>query len=138
MFYALNWLVVFSLLSLWSLAAWAFHAFVVWTVANAGVLAGGVGAIDTLRVPVWLAPWVPAELAPALNSTFAALAPSIEAGLGSAPALAGGLSMAVWVVWGIGSVTLILLGFFATGLITLVRRRLGASAGTARNLAAAR
>jgi hypothetical protein len=30
MFHALNWLVVFSLLALWSLAAWAFHALGVW------------------------------------------------------------------------------------------------------------
>jgi len=138
MFYALNWFVVFSLLSLWSLGAWAFHAIAAWTIANAGVLAGGVGSIAALQVPVWLAPWVPPELTPALNSMIAALAPSIEAVLGWAPSLAGGLSIAVWMVWGIGSVLLILLGFFATGLIAVLRRRARASAFPSRNLAAAR
>jgi hypothetical protein len=62
MFYAIGWFLVFSLLALWSLAAWAFHAVTAWTVSNAGVLAGASWATEGLRVPDWLAPWVPPEL----------------------------------------------------------------------------
>jgi hypothetical protein len=138
MFYALNWFVVFCLISLWSLAAWAFHAIATWTIANAGVLAGGVGSIEALQMPVWLAPWVPPEFAPVFSAVVAAMAPSIEAMLGWAPTLAGGLSTAVWIVWGVGSFLLILLGVFATGLIAVLRRRLGTPARHSSNLAPVR
>ena len=123
MFYALGWFVVFSLLALWSFTAWAFHSITAWAISNAGVLAGGSGVTQSVRMPDWLAPWVPPELALALDSMASALTPTIEAVLGWAPALEGGLSVAVWVVWGIGSVLLVVLGFLATGLIAMLRRR---------------
>jgi hypothetical protein len=52
-----------------------------------------------------------------------ALAPAIETLLAWAPALQGGLSVAVWLVWGLGSILLVALGFLATGLIATLRRR---------------
>jgi hypothetical protein len=137
MFYAFSWFVVFSLLALWSLAAWAFHSIAAWTVSNAGVLAGGAGATEGLRMPDWLAPWVPPEFAPALKSMVSAFTPAIEAMLGWAPALAGGLSTAVWVVWAIGSVLLVVLGFVASGLIAVLRRRASTLAAPTRGPAAA-
>jgi hypothetical protein len=127
MFYALSWFAVLSLLAMWSLAAWAFHAIATWTVANAGVLAGGSGTTEGLRVPDWLAPWIPPEVAGALASMVSALMPAIDAVLGWAPALAGGLSVAVWVVWGIGSGLLILLGVVLSGLIAVLGRRAAVS-----------
>jgi hypothetical protein len=123
MFYALSWFGVFSLLALWSLAAWAFHAITAWAASNAGVLAGGSGVTQGLRMPDWLAPWVPPEFALALASVVSAFTPAIEAVLGWAPALAGGLSVAVWVVWAIGSALLIVLGVVLSGLIAVLRRR---------------
>jgi hypothetical protein len=134
MFYALSWLVVFSLLALWSLAAWAFHSAAAWTVANAAVLASGSGAIEALRVPDWLAPWIPSELAAALTSMLSAFTPAIEALLGWAPALASGLSVAVWVVWGVGSALLIALGLVLSGMIAVLGRR--ASGRTSASVAA--
>jgi hypothetical protein len=138
MFYALSWLVVLALLALGSLGAWALHAIAAWTVANAGALAGGSGVAQGLRVPDWLAPWMPPELAPALDAMAAALGPAIETLLGWAPALAGGLSVAVWVVWGLGSALLIGLGFAATALIAVLRRRASAPAAPSASPAAAR
>jgi hypothetical protein len=137
MFYALSWFVVFSLLALWSLAAWALHAITAWTVSNAGVLAGGAGATQGVRMPDWLAPWVPPELALALNSMASAFTPAIETVLGWAPALAGSLSVAVWIAWAIGSVLLIVLGFVATGLIAVLRRSASMLAAPAGSPAAA-
>ncbi len=138
-FYALSWFAVFSLLALWSLVAWAFHSITAWTVSNAGVLAGG-GAVasEGLRMPDRLAPWMPPELARALDSLATAATPAIEAGLAWAPALAGGLSIAVWVIWGIGSVLLIVLGLLATGLIAVLRRRLSVPATPSGSPVAAR
>jgi hypothetical protein len=114
---------MFVVLVLWSLALWAFHSIAAWTVSNAGVLAGGSGAIEGLRAPGWLAPWIPPEFAVAISSTLSALSPAIEAALGQAPAVAGGLSAAVWVVWGIGSALIVILGLVCSQLITVLRRR---------------
>ena len=123
MLYALSWSVMFILLVLWSLAAWAFQSIAAWTISNAGALAGGSGAIEGLRAPDWLAPWIPTELTLALSSTLSALSPAIEAALSQAPALAGGLSAAVWVVWGVGSALIVILGLVCSRLISVLRRR---------------
>lgn len=137
MFYAFSWFVVFGLLALWSLTAWAFHSITAWTISNAGTLTGGAVAPEGLRMPDWLAAWVPPEFALALSSMASAITPAIEAVLGWAPALAGGLSVLVWVIWALGSVVLVVLGFVATGLIALLRRRGSALAEPARRAAGA-
>ena len=121
--HALSWSLVFVLFALWSLAAWALHSIAAWTVSNAGFLAGGTGAIEGLRVPDWLAPWIPPELALALTSMLSGFIPAIEAALNQAPALAGGLSVAIWVVWGVGSALIVILGLVCSGLIAALRRR---------------
>jgi len=138
MFYAITWFGVFSLLALWSLAAWAIHAVTAWTVSNAGVLVGGAASSEGLRVPDWLAPWVPPEFGLGLDSLASAITPAIEAALAWAPALAGGLSVAVWVVWGVGNVVLIVLGFVVTGLIAMLRRRAAVPATPSASAASAR
>jgi len=122
-FYALCWSVVFIILALWSLAAWAFHSIAAWTVSNAGVLTGGSAAIEALRAPDWLAPWIPPELSLAFTSMSSAFIPAVEAALNQAPALAGALSAATWVVWGVGSALIVVLGLVCSGLITVLRRR---------------
>ena len=138
MFYALNWFVVVCLFLVWSLAAWAFHSIAAWTVANAGSLAGSAGTIEALHVPAWLAPWVPSEYASSLNLIISSLMPTMQAALEWVPSVAGGLSVAVWTVWGIGAVLLIALGLLATGLISLLRRRLPTVPTSSQALAALR
>mgnify|MGYP000146666367 CR=1 FL=1 len=49
--------------------------------------------------------------------------------LQAAPALAGGVTVATWVVWGIGSALLLLLGAGLHLLIALWRRRGGSGSG---------
>ena len=137
MFYALNWSVVFILLALWSLAAWAFNSIATWTVSNSGVLAGGSAALEGLHAPDWLAPWLPPELALAFTSMLSAFVPAIEAALSQAPALAGGLSVAIWVVWGVGSALIVILGLVCSGLIAVLRRRASLHAAPATGPAAA-
>jgi hypothetical protein len=122
-FYALSWSVTFILLALWSLAAWAFHSIAAWTVSNAGALAGGSVAIESLRVPDWLAPWIPPDLALAFTSMLSTVSPAIEAALSQAPALAGVLSVAAWTVWGVGVALIVILGLVSSRLITVLRRR---------------
>jgi hypothetical protein len=126
--YALSWSVTFILLALWSLAAWAFHSIAAWAVSNAGALAEGSAAIGSLRVPDWLAPWIPPEIALAFTSMLSALSPAIGTALNQAPALAGGVSVAAWTFWGIGSALIVILGLVCSRLITALRRRASALA----------
>lgn len=131
MLYALSWFVIFSLLALWSLAAWALHAVAVWTVSNAGTLTGAASGVEGLRLPDWLALWVPPEIAQAMTSVLSGLAPVVESLLQAAPALAGGLTMATWVIWGLGSALLVLLGAALHLLVAIWRRRGGGSGAQA-------
>jgi hypothetical protein len=125
MFYALSWFVVASLIALWSLAAWALHALAVWTVTSAGALTGAVTGAGAIALPDWLAPWMPPELGPWVSQLLAGLGPIVDGLLQAAPAFAGGMTVAAWVVWGIGSVLLVLLGAGLHLLIALWRRRGG-------------
>jgi hypothetical protein len=125
MFYALSWFAVFSLLALWSLAAWALHGVAVWTVSNASVASGAAGGLQGLRVPEWLAPWVPPEVAQAMTALLSGLGPVVESLLQAAPALAGGLTVLTWVIWGLGSLLLVLLGAGLHLLVAVLRRRGG-------------
>jgi len=136
MFYALSWFAVCCLLSLWSITAWAFHAITAWTLASAGTVAGTSGAIEALRLPDWLAPWIAPELALSLPSMLSAFAPYIEALSGWATTLAGGMSLVVWMVWAVGTALLIILGLALSGLIAALRRRSGRPAGFSRGLPA--
>ena len=129
MFYALSWFVVLGLLALWSLGVWAFHAVAVWAVSNAGSLSGAASGVEGLRLPDWLAPWIPPEMVQLVTSLFSGLAPVVEGLFQAVPALAGGLSVATWVIWGLGSVVLILVGAGLHLLIAMGRRRGGGGSG---------
>jgi hypothetical protein len=137
MFYTLSWFVVLGLLALWSLGAWAFHALAFWAVSNAGALTGAASGVESLRLPDWLAPWVPPEVVQATTLLLSGLAPAVEGLLQAAPALAGGLSVATWVIWGLGSMLLVLLGAGLHLLIAMWRRRGGGSSGRPRAQVAA-
>jgi hypothetical protein len=129
MFYALSWFFVVALLAMWSLAAWALHAVAAWTVLNAGALSGAASGAGAMALPDWLARWVPPEVAQWASQATGVLAPFIDSMLQAAPALAGGLTVATWVVWGSGCVLLVLLGGGLHLLIALWRRRDGSGSG---------
>ncbi len=122
MIYALIWFLVFGLLALWSLAAWAMNAVAVWTVSNAGAMTGAASGVESLRLPEWLALWVPPEIVLAMTALLSGLAPIVESLLQAAPALASGLTVATWVIWGFGGALLILLGLGVHVLIAMWRR----------------
>jgi hypothetical protein len=133
MFYAFSWFVVLGLLAVWSLGAWMFHAVAVWAVSNAvsnaGSLSGAATGIEGLRLPDWLGPWVPPEMVQLATSLFSGLAPAVEGLFQAVPAIAGGLSVATWVIWGLGSVVLMLVGTGLHLLIAIGRRRSGGVSG---------
>jgi hypothetical protein len=128
MFVALVWISVVSLLALWSLTAWALHAAAVWALSSAGTLGGVTASGGGLSWPAWLAPWVPSELTQALDALLAGLVPALQSALSAAPALAGGITVATWLVWALGAVLLVVLGIAAHGAVALWRRRDGGDA----------
>lgn len=137
MFYALSWALVFSLLALWSLAAWALHGIAVWTVSHAGALTGATSGVESLRLPEWLAPWIPPETVQAMTAWVADLAPAIDSVLRAVPLLSDGLTVVSWGVWGLGSVLLVLLGVGLHVLIAVWRSRGGSGCLPSRSQAAA-
>jgi hypothetical protein len=123
MAYALSWFFVLGLLGLWSFASWALHSIAVWSTSNAPALAGQAGAIESWALPAWLAQWIPAEAVSAFKSTLSALMPATETLLAQVPALTGGLSTAIWVLWAVGGAILLGLGAALHALIAMLRRR---------------
>ncbi|WP_299163817.1 hypothetical protein [Accumulibacter sp.] len=124
-FYALSWFLVFGLLALWSLAAWALHAVAVWSVSNASALTGVTSGVEGLRLSQLVPPWVPPEIAQAMTALLAGFAPVVESLLQTVPALTSGLTMVTWVIWGLGSALLLLLGAGLHLVIAMWRRHSG-------------
>lgn len=125
MLYVLSWFLVFGLFALWSLAVWALHGAVLWSVANASALTGVASGVEGVRLPERLAAWVPPEIAQAMTALLTGFAPLVESLLQTAPALTGVLTIATWVIWGLGSALLLLLGAGLHLLITMWHRRSG-------------
>jgi len=105
---------------LWSLAAWGSTPSGM-TVSSAGALAEASGSRDCC-CRTGSRPGSPPRSPLAFTSLLTALTPAVDSVLGLAPALAGRTVGAVWVVWGIGSVVLIVWAY-ATGLNRRCRRR---------------
>ena len=123
MLYALSWFVVFGLIAIWSLAIWALHFFAAWSVSSVGALAGRAESVEGVFAPGWITAWIPPEVLLALKSLLSALTPAMDSALIHAPSWAGGLSAALWLLWGIGAVILLVLGGVLHGLIAMFRRR---------------
>jgi hypothetical protein len=77
-------------------------------------LTGAAAGASGLQVPAWLSPWVPPEVVQAITSLISGLALAVDGLLQAVPALAGGLSVATWVIWGIGSVLQGVIATFST------------------------
>ena len=122
MVYARSWFVVVALLALWSFAAWMLHAVAVWSVLNAGALSGATSDTASFLLPDWLAAWVPEEVAQSVGALVVGLGQLVDTLLKALPALAGGVTVATWLVWGIGSGLLLMLGVGMHVLIALWRR----------------
>lgn len=123
MFYAISWILVVSLLALWSLGVWGVQAVGAWTLTQAGALGTAPPSIEGLQLPAWLGAWLPPELVQGLIGMLSGLGPLIDSLLQAMPALAGGLTVLAWVIWAVGAVLLLILGAVLHGLIAVWRRR---------------
>lgn len=124
MLYAVVWFGVLFLLSLWSLTTWAIHSISEWMATRAGELGAGEG-FGGLQLPESLTSWLPPEVVDVVAALLAGAEPILLSLLQAAPALAGGFTVAVWVVWAIGSMLLVGLGAAVHAMIAIWRRRSG-------------
>lgn len=138
MFYVLSWLVVVALLGIWSLAIWALRDVPDWMLANAAALQPTASDGTAIAVPDWLTPWVPPAFAQWESQLVAALTPFVDGLLQIAPTLADGLTVVMWLIWGVGSLLLVLLGIVLHLLIATLRRRGGVDSARPRSMVSAR
>lgn len=128
-YYLVTWLLVGLLTALWSLSTWAFHSLASWTVTALGAQAEGLPSLGArlsdLPLPAWLAPWVPEGLLQALAEVVDLLAPMLQYLLGLMPTLGDWLSPLIWLIWGLGTFLLLLLG---AGLSLLIKLMLAKTA----------
>lgn len=130
MWYAFSWFVVAALLMLWSLFAWALHAAAVWAVSSAGALSGAASDAATMALPPWLAAWVPQEMLQWMSQWQTWLGPMLDGLVQFAPTLAGGWTVLAWIVWGLGSLLLLLAGIgLHVGILLWRRHRSGSGPG---------
>lgn len=121
--HVISWFFVFGLFAIWSLAVWVVHAAAVWTVTNASTMSGVVSGIDGVHLPEWLTNWIPPEFVQLMISQLSSFAPVVEGLLQTAPSLTSSLTMVTWVIWGLGSVLLVMLGAGLHLLIAMTWRR---------------
>lgn len=137
MFYAINWLVSFLLLALWSVAVWGVHAASVWAVSHAGVLADGSAAAHAILVPEWLRAWMPPELMGQWQAWVASIGPWLQGALEAMPALAGAVTVAAWALWGLGALMLMVLAVGVHLLIAWAQRHRNGPRGPSAAMASA-
>ena len=123
MFYTMTWLLIAVLLTLWSAAAWALHALLIWSGIQAGGLAGLPDHATALAAPAWLTLWLPAELQQSWAAALAAPGPFFDYLLAMAPGLVAWAAPLIWGLWALGGVMLVVLGVVATLMIRTFKRR---------------
>lgn len=115
MVHLIIWSVVLTLLALWTLCAWLAHSLLGWSgwEAAAGqdinlLWASVVGQLGAL------APWIAGEwLAPTQNLLLS-IGTWVQPWLSQVPGLLQWLVPVVWIVWGLGTVLLVVLGAAAS------------------------
>lgn len=101
----LSWLVVAVLLGLWSALVWTVHMVL-------SLLLGGASHLPAqeIRLPESWTSWLPLAVSEWMTETLEALQPWVQSVVGHMPALAGGVEVLAWVVWGVGTLLLVLAG----------------------------
>lgn len=128
MWHVVVWLVTGLLLALWSLGSWALHSVAQWgagltSAQMTGGVAGAATQIGALRLPEWLAQWLPPGVQEQWGPMMATFTPWIEYVLTHTPSLVAWLVPAIWVLWALGGVLLLAVGGGISALILVFKRR---------------
>jgi hypothetical protein len=111
------------LLFIWTAGMALFAQLLPWLAVQLPQLAGALPPLDTLHWPTWLGPWVDAAWLQVMQSLLSSglqwLAPMASM-WPSMDGVASLLSIALWLLWGLG--LLLLLGLAVTAHVLLGRR----------------
>jgi hypothetical protein len=104
--------IAFALLALlWTGGAAVMAQLVAWSAS--GLAAGGAaqvgGAVASLAVPAWLAPWVDAAAWTAIQQAVAGTLAAVSGSLPLLGTAVGWLVPLVWICWGVGLVIMLVL-----------------------------
>lgn len=127
MLMALIWVLASLLLAMWTAASWALGAILGWALQHAGKLGELSVPHAALPMPEWLVPWLPAGTIEWVGPLLTQAAGGAVWLAGQAPALANWLTPAIWVLWGLGVLVLLLVTIAASWCIS----RFGPSTGPA-------
>ena len=121
MLHLISWFLVVALVATWTGCVWVLHALASWSIAGADTLIAESQKIDTFTLPEWIAPWVPPDLMLALKTSLAPVLPWLKAALSALPSPLGWLSPLTWIVWGLGSLILVVVAVLTHTLISVTR-----------------
>lgn len=119
MLYAVMWSMVSLLFIFWSVAAWGVYSAVQWLAGlapdklEAATTAAGDAtreAVPLLGMPEWMTVNLPQEIVEAWLVWAKALLLWLQSPLLNAPTLIDWLTPAIWIVWGLGTFLLLLIG----------------------------
>ena len=122
MFYAVTWFIVFGLLAVWSLAAWSLNAIGAWALSTTATSAAAASGSYVFKLPEWLVPWIPTELAQAVATVASNVSPLLVNLPEHVLVLGNGLAWLVGAVWLMGALLLIGAGLLAHTLRSRLRR----------------
>lgn len=107
---SIAWICIAVLLALWSLLVWIGHALAGLALSGAAHLGATTPGDLALRLPDWLASWLPAALMSQLESLLVTAVPLIHGALIHLPSSTGWLTAFSWLLWGLGAFMLLALG----------------------------
>jgi len=117
MAFLVGWVLVLLVLALWSSLVASGHALLVGMLSHTSAL----GAVDW-SLPEWATAWLPQPVGDWLISTLETLTPQLQSLAASLPGLSGGVTVLAWVVWGLGALMLLGIGFAVHVAIALWRK----------------
>lgn len=122
MFHAVTWFIVLGLLALWSVIAWSLNALGAWALSTTATSAAAASESHVFKLPEWLAPWVPTELAQAMATVASNLSPLVVNLPEQVLVFSNGLAWVVGAIWLIGTLLLVGAGLLAHTLRMRLRR----------------
>ena len=128
MWHGIVWLVTGLLLALWSLGSWALHSVAQWgaglpSAKATGAVTEAATQIGALRLPDWLAQWLPPAVQEQWGPMVSTFTPWVEYALTHAPSLVAWLVPAIWVLWALGGMLLLVMGGGMSAVILIIQRR---------------
>lgn len=117
MWIALGWVLVLLLLALWSGLVWSGTAMLAALLSQASVLGSGDWSLPpalTDVLPTWAAEW--------LAATLENFTPQLQWLAGALPGLSGWVNALGWLVWGVGTLLLLVVGVAIHVAIALIRK----------------